>query len=245
MGREELLKYYEKFLILLCKIVELQSRLEEKGSLIALANENKTKMVEQSLFVTYFSIISVFLIIIGFIGKLGEYSAVAGIVSGIVLFFVSIFIDDKVFKPKREVSGEMYYNNVIEPLEKDAFVIKDAIDKLFESSDMKNYETMIPEKYQTIEALNQFVIILKDGRADSQKEVFNIYEEEEHRREMINLQQMQIQNQVSIIEMQKQQNQLSEEQLDELNNIKMGQRKISKQVRYGNVVSTLDFLFKK
>ena len=104
---------------------------------------------------------------------------------------------------------------------------------------------MIPEKYQTIEALNQFVIILKDGRADSQKEVFNIYEEEEHRREMINLQQMQIQNQVSMIEMQKQQNQLSEEQLDELNNIKMGQRKISKQVRYGNVVSTLDFLFKK
>ena len=104
---------------------------------------------------------------------------------------------------------------------------------------------MIPHKYQDMEILNNFIIILNDGRADNQKEVFNIYEEEQHRKEVINLQRLQIQNQESMIEMQKKQNQLSEQQLNKLANIQKGQRKISKQVKYGNVISTLDFLFKK
>ena len=104
---------------------------------------------------------------------------------------------------------------------------------------------MIPHKYQDMEILNNFIIILNDCRADNQKEVFNIYEEEQHRKEVINLQRLQIQNQESMIEMQKKQNQLSEQQLNKLANIQKGQRKISKQVKYGNVISTLDFLFKK
>lgn len=104
---------------------------------------------------------------------------------------------------------------------------------------------MIPHKYQDMEILNNFIIILNDCRADNQKEIFNIYEEEQHRKEVINLQRLQIQNQESMIEMQKKQNQLSEQQLNKLANIQKGQRKISKQVKYGNVISTLDFLFKK
>ena len=245
MGREELLKCYRNFFSQLYKIAQLQGGLEETGKEIAIANEQKTKIIEQSLFVLYFLIVGAFLIIIGIMGRLGEHSAVIGIVLGIGFPVVSMFIDDKIFKPRREIIGKRYYSNVIAPLEKDAFSIKEALDELWDSKEMKEYDVMIPEKYKDMEILNQFIIILNDGRADSQKEVFNIYEEEQHRREMINLQHMQLQNQVSMIEMQQQQNQLSEQQLSELNDIKKGQRKLSKQVRYGNVVSTLDFLFKK
>ena len=56
MGREELIKCYRTFFSQIHKIAQLQDTLENIGYEIALVNEKKTKMIEDSLFVLYFMI---------------------------------------------------------------------------------------------------------------------------------------------------------------------------------------------
>ena len=90
-------------------------------------------------------------------------------------------------------------------------------------------------------------------RADTEKELFNLYEEEIHRRQSIALQNQAIQLQreqirysQDILNSQRAQNDLIRSQTEAneraFKNIEKSQKKISRQTRYGNVVSTVTML---
>lgn len=58
---------------------------------------------------------------------------------------------------------------------------------------LSEFESQIPERYRTKDALSFFVSALQNQRADTEKELYNLYEEECYRRRMENLEQEKLQ----------------------------------------------------
>lgn len=167
---------------------------------------------------------------------------IVGGIIGFIIYSIMYDIDKKRVGPKNNQLADEYHKNNINPLIDRFNELKLEIDFLWESEELLLYEKIIPDEYKSIDAINFFVRALQVGRASNQKEVFNLYEEELHKRKMISMQNEMLIKQDEQIELSKTQN----EKLDNINktqndSIKL-QKKISKQVRYGNAVSTLDLL---
>lgn len=127
------------------------------------------------------------------------------------------------------------------------------LDTYWDSEEIKLMEMVVPDKYQSVDAINFFVNLLVTKRADTEKELFNLYEEEIHRRQSIALQNQAIQLQreqirysQDILNSQRAQNDLIRSQTEAneraFKSIEKSQKKISRQTRYGNVVSTVTML---
>lgn len=58
------------------------------------------------------------------------------------------------------------------------------LNNVLATSQIGVFENQIPERYRTEDAVTFFVDALENRRADTEKEMFNIYEEELHRRKM-------------------------------------------------------------
>lgn len=112
-----------------------------------------------------------------------------------------------------------------------------AIDDCHTSEVIKNE---IPLDYQNEEALSFFVHALNNRRAENEKELFNLYEEEVHRQRMLKYAKEGVEIQKQTLQSQREQISRMDEQLRTLQSMREKQDKISKQVKYGNVVSTLD-----
>lgn len=125
------------------------------------------------------------------------------------------------------------------------------IDLLWEKSDLQMFEKMFPEEYRSLEALDFFIRALEVGRATTEKELFNLYEENLHRQKMEKLQLQQVQyarkalsTQQEQLKVSQEQSVLAKKQIENMKQIEKGQKKISKQTRYGNVVNTINLLKK-
>jgi len=142
---------------------------------------------------------------------------------------------------------------------------KGDIDDCWTSKEMELYELAVPPQYQSYEAIECFISLLTSRRADTEKELFNLYEEEKHRREMEAMQQQQLQYSKDIISNQQEHTELMNQQSELLRenntlarqnnaiamqnnalakqqvNISQQQlnieRKISRDVKYGNAIS--------
>lgn len=108
------------------------------------------------------------------------------------------------------------------------------------SADVDELQKTIPEDYATMDAVLYFLSVLKNMRADNLKEAINLYEEELHKRKMLNYQQQEMDLLVTSI-------QLSQAQLETQAQIAKSQadiqkraEKLSKQVRFGNVFQVVN-----
>lgn len=175
---------------------------------------------------------------------------------GAFLGYTVVFnIHRAMFKSKTEhISGakaDEYHLEFVAPLEKHVGYQKQVIDKLWSSDEIIMYENVIPNDYRTMDALNFFIQSLEKRRADTEKELFNLYEDYLSKQQMIELQNQQLATQIQQLEKQNEQlaatqqsNALNQEQLNKLRELQRNQKKLSSQQRYGNVVSTIN-LFKK
>jgi Zn finger protein HypA/HybF involved in hydrogenase expression len=69
----------------------------------------------------------------------------------------------------------------------------DQFNRALSVSKLAVYENTIPEVYRNEDAINFFITALETLRADSEKELFNLYEEDLHRRKIEQLEQEKLQ----------------------------------------------------
>lgn len=109
---------------------------------------------------------------------------------GIIIFS----LDDTFFEGKKNEIKEKYIEENVVPLQKTLQKYNEELDQLLNNPDTIWAMKMIPEKYFDITVINCFISYLADRRADSYKEVVNLYEEEQHRLRMEELQQSILEN---------------------------------------------------
>ncbi len=161
----------------------------------------------------------------------------------IVGFFSKVKHDDEF-----NLEADKYHEETVIRIMKEIEDTQTQLDECWESDEIKLYELTVPEKYQSMDAIEFFLELLNTKRADSEKDLFNLYEEELHRRKTLELQQQQIEYSQNIMAKQDEHTSLLKEQLnmskEQLNLSKQqlnATQKISRQVKYGNAVSTATY----
>lgn len=184
------------------------------------------------------STIAFIFIVIGFICA-SFWGAIAVFLIYVLICFV---IDSLFFEKGRKKRMEQLQTEEIEPTLKLIKEYEDKIAEVYNTDEITYFETHFPPECQSIEALQFFVEALLYGKAETEKELYNLWAEESYRQQMLQMQSKQILQNQSVIENQKQQTSALEQQNRLLQQQTKQQRKLSRQVRYGNVISTLDLL---
>lgn len=126
---------------------------------------------------------------------------------------------------KRE---EHSYQAAIETSKKD-------LEDYITSPDVEELQKTIPEAYATMDAVVFFLTALHNMRADNLKEAINLYEEELHKRQMLDLQQQEMDLLKKSIKLSQAQLKTQEQMAKSQAEIQRRAEKLSKQVRFGNV----------
>ena len=172
---------------------------------------------------------------------------------GVVAWFIACDIHEKNNEEAWNQQADQYHLDNVIPAQEEIYDCQELLDTYWDSEEIKLMEMVVPDKYQSVDAINFFVNLLVTKRADTEKELFNLYEEEIHRRQSIALQNQAIQLQreqirysQDILNSQRTQNDLIRSQTEAneraFKSIEKSQKKISRQTRYGNVVSTVTML---
>lgn len=182
---------------------------------------------------------------------------VIGLVSGAT--FVMLFKADKGV----QMEADRYHSSVVAPMEIKCIQHQAFINHHIHQSVMRQLFDDVPEDFRTLPALEFCLKMLKNRQADTEKECYNLYMDYLLKQQMVDLQSQQVRlqdQQVSLQTVQvalaqaslnqqiqqtsaiKESNRIAQQQKE---SIEKGQKKISKQVRYGNMVDTMDFLKKK
>lgn len=192
------------------------------------------------------------MIVFGVIGT-AIFPVVATIIGGLIGYVIGCVLavllktDDKF-----ERKADEYRDSTVVPLASKCQQCQELIDEHMNSSIMQQFYSEVPEDYRTISALEFFVKMLRNRQAETEKELYNLYMEYSQRQQMIDMQNQQIILSQETLAQQKEQieatlelNKTAQQQQEILDNMAKKQKKISKQVRYGNVVNTLDYFKKK
>ena len=99
----------------------------------------------------------------------------------------------------------------------------------------------VPEEYISLDAFDFFIRMLKNGQADTEKELYNMYMQEHKQKSMMELQRQQIDLANEQLVTQQEQLESNKRLEGSLGEISKKQDKLSKQARYGNVVGTLNY----
>ena len=194
---------------------EIERRLyEEYGKEESIRNE-KQKMKTRICAV-------IMLIVIAVCFFTGIIKSVYGSIIPLILVMVAMIVAR--YKGKNGRINEEYYNQKILPIKKELNQQEKVILAFMNSDEMKNLSDVIPQKYLNLKAVLFLLEVLQTGRADSAKEAYNLYEEELHREK--------------IQEMQEEQLDYARETLREQQNQTKVQKRISRQVSYGNYINT-------
>lgn len=87
-------------------------------------------------------------------------------------------------RDKNEIEAARIHNNELIPAYMEYEESIRRLQEVAESTDIEKIESEIPEDYRTQDAMRFFVKAMETGRADTEKEVYNLYEEELHRRRL-------------------------------------------------------------
>ena len=197
---------------------EIERRLyEEYGKEESIRNE-KQKMKTRICAV-------IMLIVIAVCFFTGIIKSVYGSIIPLILVMVAMIVAR--YKGKNGRINEEYYNQKILPIKKELNQQEKVILAFMNSDEMKNLSDVIPQKYLNLKAVLFLLEVLQKGRADSAKEAYNLYEEELHREK--------------IQEMQEEQLDYARETLREQQNQTKVQKRISRQVSYGNYINTKNY----
>lgn len=225
MTKEEFINHLLEVKVVLEKLAkkqevydEIERRLyEEYGKEESIRNE-KQKMKTRICAV-------IMLIVIAVCFFTGIIKSVYGSIIPLILVMVAMIVAR--YKGKNGRINEEYYNQKILPIKKELNQQEKVILAFMNSDEMKNLSDVIPQKYLNLKAVLFLLDVLQTGRADSAKEAYNLYEEELHREK--------------IQEMQEEQLDYARETLREQQNQTKVQKRISRQVSYGNYINTKNY----
>lgn len=235
----DLLDEYKRIRKVVCDLMESQDKLDSFVKQLKTAKEKENKCRNKTgIFTWIFAIIGLYAFIISFVYP-SIFIVIVGFIDMIVIITIGGYIDKmRNVEEKFNNQANSIHENEVLPLLKEVEEEKTVIELIWDSEEMKLYEENIPEEYSNLETLDFFIHALEIGRASSKKELINLYEEELHRRRLE-------ETQNKILNVQKEQLEISNKTANELSKMSKKQRKISRQVRYGNTIDTLNFFIKK
>lgn len=186
-------------------------------------------------------VVLLILLVIGFL--------CAGLIGSIVVFvayvIIAFLIDLLFFEKRRNRKADSLRTSQILPASMQLEECENRIERMYETKVIRFFQTHFPPECQSIDALQFFLDALQYGKAETEKELFNLWADEAYRQQMMQMQVEQIRQTQQIAESQKQQSSAMEHQTRLMQQQLKQQKKLSRQVRYGNVVNTLDFLKEK
>nr|WP_326184708.1 hypothetical protein [uncultured Oscillibacter sp.] len=168
----------------------------------------------------------------------------------IIIAILSLIIASCIMSPRmtrREQNAEAYRESQTVILQTDLEMKRLSMEKLVDSNETKTMQQLIPAVYTTVDAVAFFITALKNQRADSLKEAINLYETEKHNREMLDMQQQELEMLAQSIELGKAQLDAQQQILEKEKSIAWNQSmtnwrtaKISRQVRFSNAVGIIN-----
>ena len=180
--------------------------------------------------------------ILGFMGG-GIIGAVILGIIGVVVAFLIYSIFNSIFGiEKKKESRVATAHESVELWRK---TVEREKGKIIEVESMEAFKEMkkdVPEEYISLDAFDFFIRMLKNGQADTEKELYNMYMQENKQESMMELQRQQIDLANEQLATQQEQLESNKRLEGSLGEISKKQDKLSKQARYGNVVSTLNYL---
>lgn len=248
MDKLELIKKYENYLDATKKYFQLQEEYENTNKQYIEFCE-KEKEIRDGI-PGLASIIFFVFVIMGFVIT----DSIIGVIIGFILGLLGVKIYMKITKAKvkNAKKADEYHVSVVVPAGFECERVREQINCHLDSAVMKRLFTDIPEEFRSIFALEFFLRMLKNRQADTEKECYNLYMEYLQRQQIIDLQDQQIALGQKMLEEQKVQTKMTAElnesakrQTKSMEEIEKKQKKISNQVRYGNVVNTINVLKKK
>ena len=235
MTKEEFIKHLLKAKVVLEKLAkkqdvydDIEERMyEEYRKEENIRNETKRKWIN---FLRIIGIASACLSLYFFFKDKMILAILSFIVMGVMLVAFSVLSQNT----KNGRVNEEYYNQKILPIEKELKQQEKVIEDFIKSEEMRNLSDIIPQKYLNLKAVLFLLEVLQTGRADSSKEAYNLYEEELHREKMQEMQEEQLDYARQTLHEQKNQTKLQKKQYEV-------QKRISRQVSYGNYINTKNY----
>ena len=117
--------------------------------------------------------------------------------------------------------------------------------KIIEVESLDAFKEMkkdVPKEYISLDAFDFFIRMLKNGQADTEKELYNMYMQENKQQRIMELQRQQIDLANEQLATQQEQLESNKRLEGSLGEISKKQDKLSKQTRYGNIIGTLNYL---
>ena len=237
MTKEEFINHLLEVKVVLEKLAkkqevydEIERRLYEEYR-----KEESIRNEKQGIKTGICTIIMVILLVIFIFTLLKDFLFEKVSVLGVSLFIIIVILGIVArYKGKNGSINEEYYNQKISPIEKELKQQEKVILAFMNSVKMKNLSDVIPQKYLNLKAVLFLLEVLQTGRADSPKEAYNLYEEELHRERMQELQEEQLGYARETLHEQKNQTEIQKKQYEV-------QKRISRQVSYGNYINTKNY----
>ncbi len=198
MEREELLETYRYILTENQKIADLKNEIaqSEKNYLNKLEEAKKAKddmsgwTAVIAVIPMVFGVICFFNIFVSIFNGEG-IGAIFFAGATIFLFatgtLLGVILFAKNDRDKCEIKAAKIHNEEALPLYTKYEQKVDQLNELLETTQIGTLENSIPQDYRTEDALTFFVKALETERADSKKELYNLYEEELHRKRIENI----------------------------------------------------------
>lgn len=162
------------------------------------------------------------------------------IILAIIMAFIEVFTVMVLWLKQTTKKAEDYKNSKLPQMERALDAIAHQLEDLVNTSEARILLETIPQDYATYDAVSFFIIALRNGRADTLKEVINLYENELHKRALIDmhqqeiaLEQQQIALQNALLSGQQENTQIQKELLKR-------NEKISRQVRFSNAIGIMN-----
>lgn len=165
----------------------------------------------------------------------GKLFIVALILSAVIAFFLQVLI--KVPKIKK---AEAYEQAVMPGLKGKLQQTAQELAVLIPSDRAQLITKTIPADYATVDAISFFITALQNQRADNLKEAINLYENEKHNREMLEMQQAEMTLLAESVRLNQAQLNMQKDSLKGQEQLILQNKKLSKQVRFSNAIGIIN-----
>lgn len=200
MEQNELLEKYTYVLEENARIKKMKQTILERKTEYQTALQAKENVLEWGIM----ALLAMFLLVLLLVGSvlLGIFSVVSFFRMNepselwglLIMFFVFIMIIGLIcilfavfsakYRDRDEIKKVRIHNEQVIPAYISFKESQKSLEDYMLASKLPSVESQIPKDYRTEEAIHFFIQALRNRRADSDKELYNLFEEEKHRRKM-------------------------------------------------------------
>ena len=115
------------------------------------------------------------------------FGGIIGVIVGFILGILLVTIVEMFDAKKRSAKADEYYEKNVIPLLGKAEIIVKELDSLWKSDEYREAQELMPQNYISVSAIDWMVKAVETKRADSLKEVINLYEDMLHKERQISI----------------------------------------------------------